>query len=161
MGEAPMTLVLGLGNPLLSDDSVGLRLAERLRPLLAGNPSIEVDVDYWGGLRLMERLVGYDRAIILDAICSGATPGTLFRLGPGDMPTQHSASAHDLSLPTALALGRQMGAKLPQDDAILLIALEAADTLSFGESLTPQVKAALPLAEQAVLQALEMEMSPP
>jgi hydrogenase maturation protease len=161
MSEAPKTLVLGLGNPLLTDDSVGLRLAERLRPLLAGRPGIEVDVDYWGGLRLMERLVGYDRAIVLDAICSGAAPGTLFRLGPADVPTEHSASAHDVNLPTALALGRQMGAKLPQDNAILLIALEAADTFSFSESLTPQVEAALPLAEQAVLQALELEMSPP
>ena len=61
-------LVLGLGNPLVSDDSVGLRVAERLKPLLADRPDVEVSEDYWGGLRLMERMIGFDRAIIIDAM---------------------------------------------------------------------------------------------
>ena len=49
------TLVLGLGNPLLTDDSVGLRVARELRSLLSGRPDVVVEEDYWGGLRLMER----------------------------------------------------------------------------------------------------------
>ena len=57
------TLVLGLGNPLVSDDSVGLRVAAELKSRLADRPEINVDEDYWGGLRLMERLVGYQRAV--------------------------------------------------------------------------------------------------
>ena len=55
------TLVIGLGNPLLSDDSVGLHVIRQLRPLVADRPDVEVDEDYRGGLQLMERLVGYDR----------------------------------------------------------------------------------------------------
>ena len=77
------TLVLGLGNPLVSDDSVGLRVAAELKPLLADRPDVDVDEDYWGGLRLMERMVGYRRAIVIDAICTGAEPGTIHRLTPG------------------------------------------------------------------------------
>ena len=58
------TLIIGLGNPLVTDDSVGLRVVERLRPLLADRPDVEVAEDYWGGLRLMERMIGFDRAIV-------------------------------------------------------------------------------------------------
>jgi len=149
------TLVLGLGNPVLTDDSVGLRVIEELRPLLAGRPDVEVDEDYWGGLRLMERLVGYDRAIIVDAICTGAPPGTVHRLPVGDIPTQHSASGHDANLATALALGRQAGAHLPATENILLVGIEAHDILSFSEECTPQVRAAIPGAIDSVMDALK------
>ncbi len=148
------TLVLGLGNPLVSDDSVGLRVAAELQRLLAERPDIEVSEDFWGGLRLMERMVGFDRAIVIDAMCSGAPPGTIHRLTPGSIPTQRSASAHDVSLPTALALGRQAGVSLPTDDQILLVGIEAEDILTFGEECTPAVRAAIPLAVREVLAVL-------
>ena len=154
------TLVLGLGNPLVSDDSVGLRVVAQLRVLLADRPDIEVDEDYWGGLRLMERMIGYDRAVIIDAICTGAPPGTIHRLTPGDVSTQRSASAHDVNLPTALAFGRQAGAYLPPDELILLVGIEAEDILTFGERLTPAVEGAVPLAVQTVLQLLSQAASP-
>ena len=148
------TLVLGLGNPIVSDDSVGLRVATELRPVLADRVGVEVDVDYWGGLRLMERMIGYDRAVVIDAIQTGAPPGTIHRLRPADLPTQRSASAHDANLPTALALGRQAGMHLPPDEAVALVAVEAADILNFGEQLTPEVEAAIPRAVQLVLEIL-------
>ena len=107
-------LVLGLGNPLVSDDSVGLRVAAELKSRLADRPEIDVGEDYWGGLRLMERLVGYERAVVIDAIRTGAPPGTIHFLRPDALPTQRSASAHDVNLPTALALGRHAGLRLPE-----------------------------------------------
>lgn len=155
------TLVLGLGNPLLRDDAVGLQVARRLKPLLAESPQVEVDEDYRGGLRLMERLIGFDRAIIVDAICSGANPGTLHRLGPDGIPTQHSASAHDANLRTALDLGRRAGAQLPPDDGITLIGIEASDVLSFEECLTPSVEAAIPGAVRLILDELQEERGEP
>lgn len=149
------TLILGLGNPLITDDSVGLRVAAELRGRLADRKDVEVDEDYWGGLRLMERMVGYDRAIVIDAIQTGAPPGTIHHLRVSSMPTQRSASAHDVNLPTALALGRQAGEKLPADEDILLVGIEADDILTFGEECTPPVQAAIPLAVAAVLEALD------
>ena len=148
------TLILGLGNPLVSDDSAGLRVAAELKARLADRPEIEVGEDYWGGLRLMERLVGYDLAVIIDAIRSGAPPGTIHHLAPDSLPTQRSASAHDVNLPTALALGRQAGLHLPDDGHIRLVGIEAADILNFAETCTPAVAAAVPLAVEAVLQVL-------
>ncbi|MBI4770166.1 MAG: hypothetical protein HY784_07090, partial [Chloroflexi bacterium] len=73
------TLILGLGNPILGDDGLGWRVAEEVRRRLQAadggsarqsairNPKSEIEVDAFalGGLSLMERLVGYDRAILV------------------------------------------------------------------------------------------------
>ena len=85
------TLVIGLGNPLVTDDSVGLRVVEQLRPLLANRTDVEVAEDYWGGLRLMERMIGFDRAIVVDAIQTGSPAGTVHLLTPDGIATQRSA----------------------------------------------------------------------
>ncbi len=148
------TLVLGLGNPILRDDSVGLRVVRALRPLLPPTAEVEIDEDYHGGLRLMERLVGYDRAIIIDAIRSGAPIGSIHLLYPDDRSTRHSASSHDTDLVTALEVGRNTGADLPRSEDVLLVAIEVADVETFGESLTPEVEAAIPSAIRAVQIAL-------
>jgi hydrogenase maturation protease len=149
------TLILGLGNPIVSDDAVGLRVAEALRARLAGRADVEVSEDYRGGLRLMERMAGYDRAIIIDAIQTGAPAGTVRRLAAGDVPTQRSASSHDVNLPTALELGRRAGLPLPADADVVLIAVEAADIINFGETLTPAVEAAVPRAVEEALRVLD------
>ncbi|MDZ7618713.1 MAG: hydrogenase maturation protease [Patescibacteria group bacterium] len=156
---ARKTLVLGLGNPIVSDDSVGLRVAAELRTRLAGNAQIEVDEDYWGGLKLMERMIGYDRAVVIDAIQTGAAAGTILQLQPDDLPTQRSASAHDANLSTALTLGRQSGMHLPPNEAVVLVAIEVVDILNFGEQLTPEVEAAIPRAVALVLEILATEPS--
>ena len=103
----------------------------------------------------MERLVGYDRAIIVDAIRTGAPPGTIHTLPVEAIPTQHSASGHDTNLPTALALGRQAGAHLPENENILLVGIEAEDILTFSEKCTLQVQAAMPRAVEAIMAAIQ------
>jgi len=149
------TLVLGLGNPLLRDDSIGLRVAQELRDQFEGDPDVEVGEDYWGGLRLMERMIGFDRVIIIDAILTNTEPGTIHLLSLDDIPTQRSASAHDVNLPTALEFGRRVGAVLPPASKITLIGIEAADVQTFDETLTPELERALPHAVEAVLSAMK------
>jgi len=152
-------LVLGLGNPLITDDSVGLRVVEALRPRLADRDDLELAEDYWGGLRLMERMIGFDRAIVIDAIQTGAPPGTIHRLKPDGIATQRSASAHDVNLATALEFGRRAGARLPDNKRIELIAIEAEDVRTFGERGTPAGEAAVPRAVEAVLAAIQEEVN--
>ena len=151
----PRTLIIGLGNPILGDDSVGLRVASVVRSELPVGIGVEVAEETHGGLRLMERMVGYDRAIVVDALTAGSAPGTIHQLRLGDRPTRRSASAHDVDLPTALAVGRQAGARLPDDEDILVIGIEADPVETFGESLSPPVAAAVPRAAAIVLAAVE------
>ncbi len=147
------TIIVGLGNPILTDDAAGpLVVREVARRLPPGTADIcEGSV---GGLTLMEQLVGYDRAILIDVIQTGrARPGTLWRLTTGDLPaSHHSRSAHDTDLNTALEMGRRVGARLPH--SIAIIAIEAVDVNTFGKACTPEVAAAIPQAVAAVLQEL-------
>jgi hydrogenase maturation protease len=154
---AATTLIIGLGNPLLRDDAVGLHVARQVGAALGPRDDVEVAEESVGGLRLMERMVGFDRAIVIDAIRSGRPPGTVLTLDPRDMPTQHSASTHDVTLPTALAFGRRTGARLPPDGSLKVVAVEAEDVETFGEELTAAVEAAVPLAAAQVLTVLDQD----
>ena len=64
-------------------------------------------------------------------------------------PTQHSASAHDTSLVTALDAGIEIGMKLPLDFSIF--AVEVENILDFNEQPTPAVDAAIPVVVDMVL----------
>lgn len=156
-GEDCPTLVIGLGNPLLGDDGVGWHVAEQVRRQAgqAGRP-IEVDCLAVGGLGLMERMVGYRQAVVIDAITTGQQPlGSVHCLSLDALPDHsagHLASAHDASLQTALQMGRALGAVLPEQ--VLIVAVEAQQVYDFSDKLTPPVAAAVPLAVQAVLAAL-------
>jgi hydrogenase maturation protease len=146
-------LVLGLGNPLLGDDGVGWRAAEQVRSLVT-NPVVEVDCLAGGGLSLMERVIGYDRVVVIDALSTGQTPpGTVscFDLAQLPNPTAgHLSSAHETSLTTALQLGLKLGLALPSQ--IKVVAIEADHVYDFSEELTPPVAAALPEAVQRVVE---------
>ena len=148
------TLILGLGNPILGDDSAGLKVAELVRQRLPRERSIEVSEDYAGGLRLMERMIGSDQVIIVDAICTGThPPGAILHLNVEDIATQHTASAHDINLPTALQLAATLNLKMPA--RIRIIAIEAENVLEFSEQCSPAVTLALPRAAEAVLAELQ------
>ncbi len=148
-------LIVGLGNPILTDDGVGPLVVEQLRPLLADRDDVVIKIDTHGGLRLMERLMGYRRAIIVDAMVSGAEPGTLFEVGPNDFPTAHSGSTHDATLPGALYVGRKLGGVLPADEDLRLVAVEANDIYTFGEGCTEAVLATVPRAVDLVLRLIQ------
>jgi hydrogenase maturation protease len=150
------TLVLGLGNPLLSDDSVGLRVVRRLGPALDARPDIEVAEDFCGGLRTMERMMGFDRAIIVDAAIGGDEPGTIRVTSGPSAAARHCTCAHDADLETAIALGRRAGALLPAPSNIRIVTIEAADVLTFSAACTPAVEAAIDGAADAALTLLAM-----
>jgi hydrogenase maturation protease len=152
-----------LGNPILTDDGVGVRIAESVRAALPGNSRVEVSEVSIGGLRLMERVLGYDRVILVDALHPSRTaPGAIHRLTLDDLhrisPTQHYASAHDTNLSTALTLAQRMGYPLPKE--FIIYAVEVQNITDFSEEPTPAVKAAIPKVTQAILKDLQLKTRP-
>ena len=152
------TIVIGLGNPILGDDGVGWRVAEEISGLgFCKSNSVVVDCLSVGGLTLMECLVGYNRAILVDALQTGLhPPGTVIQMQLDDLPdlvAGHMASAHDAKLKTALQLGREMGLQLP--DQVLIVGIEAQRVFDFSEKLSPIVMAAVPQAVQLVSELLQ------
>jgi len=148
------TVIIGLGNPVLADDSVGLRIAAELRSRLAGRNGFTTVELFSGGMWLMEAMAGHDRAIVIDAIVSGGIAGAIYRLGLDDLPQTRTADcSHDASLPVALALGHAAGLRLPID--VRIWAVEAADIETFSERLTPEVERAVPQVVEQVLRDLD------
>lgn len=149
------TLVLGLGNPILTDDGVGVYVVRAVAARWSGE-GVEFQEACVGGLRLLEVIAGYERLILVDAIQTpDGAPGQVYRLAVDDpRASLHAGSTHDLSFRGALAWGRRMGMALPTDDAITIIAVEAEDVLTFGEALTPAVAVAVPCAVEVVLSEL-------
>ncbi len=150
------TIVIGLGNPILGDDGVGWLIAQQLQQRSDFPSGIEVDFLSLGGLSLMERLIGYDRAILIDTIVSNNCPiGTLSCFPVNQLPGRtfgHTYSAHDTSLENALQIGQDLGAKLPRE--ITVIAVEAQKVYDFSEQLTPEVAASIPDAVQMIMDIL-------
>jgi hydrogenase maturation protease len=145
-----------MGNTILCDDGVGIYVVQE-----AAERFQREDVDFAdasvGGMRLLDIVAGYDRIIMVDAIkTNDGKPGDVYRLRPGDLPTLHSGSTHDLSLIGALALGRGMGMKLPADEDFVIIAVEVEEVWTFGEECTLAVAEAIPRAVEAVLAELEV-----
>ena len=163
------TLIVGLGNPILGDDGVGWWVAERVQQRLQlpmtdlpasveGSQKLEIDVDCvsLGGLSLMEHLIDYERAILIDSIGTGQKPiGAVYHFQLDDLydPTSgHTTAAHDVSLMSAIQIGRSMGAALP--DRIDVVAIESPYVYDFSEELTPPVAAAVPQAVELVMNLL-------
>ena len=136
------TIVLGLGNTILSDDGVGVYAARSLREELADRADVrEAEL---AGFDLVEMLSGYERAVIIDAIeLDGEAPGTVFRLVPDDLRiTPRLASFHDIDIVTALALGKRLGLEMPSD--VVIYAVQVEDALNLGERCLPAVEAVIP-----------------
>ncbi len=136
------TLVLGLGNPILSDDGVGLQVVRRLQSRF-DKPNLGFVESNIVGLDLLDLITGYDRLIIIDAIkTQGREIGQIYKLSPEDLGmTYHLASQHDVNLITALELGKRLGMALPRE--ITILAIEVADVTTFSEKCTPGVEAAI------------------
>ena len=95
------TLVLGLGNPILSDDSAGCRVAMALQEKLH-MPDVDIREASIAGLDFLDTLAGYDRTIIIDTIQTGqGEPGQIYRFGleilathPPRRPAPRCKSSH-------------------------------------------------------------------
>lgn len=151
MATSGRTVVLGLGNPVLCDDRVGLAVVAELQHLLARAPLPGVDVlaSTRGGFEFIDLLRGYARAILIDClVLPDPVPGRVRRLTLQDVTgSPRLINAHEISIGTAFRLAEQMGVPMPAE--VEIIAVEAGDASTLAETMTPVVQAVVgPLARE-------------
>ena len=106
---------------------------------------------------MMERLVGYDRAILVDAMQSDQEPGNVqvFPLEAlGNPSAGHLGSTHETNLLTALEIGRRLGAHLPPVGGVMVVAVTAQPVFEFSRELSPAVARSVPEVVEKVMTLL-------
>jgi hydrogenase maturation protease len=147
------TLVLGMGNPILSDDGIGIKVARELGKKLE-DPQVTISETSAAGLTLLDSIVGYDKVIIIDAIQTNkGQAGQIYRMKPEDFSfAKHPSSPHQINLITALELGKMLDLVMPKE--ITMFAIEAKDVSTFSERGTPEVEGTIPEVVKMVLEEL-------
>ena len=142
------TLILGLGNPILTDDAVGIRIAQELEEEF---PDLAVMATSEAGLSLLEQVIGYDRLVIIDSIkTEKGKPGELYQLGLEDLkPTADFSSSHGVGIATAFKLGERLGYPMPEQ--VSIYAVEVKDNTTFGENCTPEVTQSIPFIVRQII----------
>lgn len=134
------TLVLGLGNPLLGDEGLGIAALEELRRRWSARPSVELLDGGTAGMSLAPRLCQAERVLVLDAIRAGQPPGTVLALDGTSLASEAAGklSPHQVGLGEVLAACRLMDG--PKE--ILVLGIEP-ETTALGLGLSDTVSAAL------------------
>lgn len=140
-------VVIGVGNRWRGDDGVGPAVLDALRDQVgAGVELVESDGE---PTRLLDAFAGGDQVVMIDAVKTGATPGTVHRFTSDDLPAGMGIgqSSHLVALVDTIAMGKLLG-KLP--DGLVVIGIEAID-FDHGTEMTTEVAAAVDDAAAAVL----------
>lgn len=147
------TVVVGIGNTILSDDGVGVHAAR----LLQSDPRVPAGVTILDGgtfgLELAPFVSDASRVLFLDAVNSDTEPGTLTRMTGDDLlDTTHGWTVHQLGVARLIA-SLTLASTKPQE--VVLLGVQPAYT-DWGTSLSPAVKAALILLVNAALLQLQL-----
>jgi hydrogenase maturation protease len=146
-------LVLGLGNDLLRDDAIGLRVVRELRCQLPPDAGMDLLDTSEMGLALLDLVVGYQELFIVDAVQTGrAGPGHLHEIEGDALRLLPRISPHFLGVGEMLALGRELGLAMPE--RVRIFAVEVADPFTLDTEMTPALQVALPRVVEKLLAAL-------
>ena len=147
-------LVLGIGNLVMSDDGVGVKVVQRLQREYRFPPCVELMDGGTLGLDLLPKLENIDRLIIIDAVETGRKAGTCIRLTGEELPIalETKLSPHQMGLKDLLAVSQLMGHS-PRE--MILIGVQPG-SIEMDTELTPDVEAAVDVLVSNVLNELEL-----
>jgi hydrogenase maturation protease len=152
--EGNRVLILGLGNPILSDDGIGLILTRNLEGKIPGADTTSITL---AGLELLDILVGYDHVFLIDAATgTGGKPGELAELRDGNHAL-HLFTSHGVNFFDLLKMGREAGLKMPEPAAVF--GIEIGNATDFSTQLSPAMLSALPGLERTIAGRIEEIMS--
>jgi hydrogenase maturation protease len=132
-------LILGMGNDILMDDGVGIKITKVLEKKFP-YPNIVYDTLSLGGLEIIEYIKDFKTVIIIDAMKTlNGIPGTVYQFAPEDFKeTTHLSNVHDVSFLTALKLAKKLDIEITKD--IRIIAVEIIEDMVFSDDFTPQIQ---------------------
>ncbi len=137
------TVIIGIGNPILGDDAAGLHVARILKRMIRGG-NVTVKESSEGSFDIVEEMIGFDKAIIVDTIQSEKLPrGEIVKLTPNDlMGKVHLVNLHDIDIVTALKIYEEtIPEKFPREIIIYAIATDRSRT--FSEEMSGEVEKAV------------------
>ncbi len=140
MSGTPRVLVIGVGTPERGADAAGRLVAERLQA--APPAGVAVLGLHGDALTLMETWAGAEAVVLVDAVVTGAPPGSVHRFDASERPLPArltATSSHDLGLAEALELSRALASLPPR---VIVIGIEG-DDFSAGSPLSPALRAAI------------------
>ena len=146
------TIVVGVGNPILQDDGVGIYVAKQLKKHVQ-DPDIVIEEAFTGGMNLLDLILGYEKAIIIDAVKSEKKQNNeVGRFTLNDFSTGiHSCNPHDISLVEAIHLAKKLGeTRIPQEIVVIGILIDRISQV-FGEKLSEKTASLVPKAVDMVV----------
>ena len=146
-------VVLGIGNTILSDEGLGVRVVEHLLRDYAFPEGVQCIDGGTSGMELIEDLSNLDLLIVIDVIKAGVPKGQLIRIAGTDVPVffRKKLSPHQIALPDVLASLEFLGTA-PKDIVVLGVEPES---LELGTELTAGVAACLPMLTEAAVAELQ------
>lgn len=146
-------VLLGVGNVLLTDEGIGVRVIDEIEARFDLPPEVRVIDGGTSAMELLDDLAGADHLIIVDAVRTGEEPGTLVRLAGADVPRFFTTkiSPHQVGLSDVLATLALMD-ESPGETVILGV---VPASLAMAMELSPTVEAVVPVAVDAVVHELE------
>jgi len=135
-------LVLGLGNPIMGDDGVGIHVLRRLKEKIPSRTDLEFKELGVGGIKLIEEILDYRTVFIIDSIESTTALGKINEFSPDQFKnTRHESTPHAMNFITALELYQKLeAARIPERIRIFTITIKP--EFIFKETLTPTIQAA-------------------
>ncbi len=142
-------LILGVGNPILTDDGAGIKIAQKLKE---EKPELEVIETSEAGIALLDFVVGYDKLILIDSIkTEEGEVGELYKLRLEDLgPTMNFSTFHGIDIATAFELGQKLGYKMPHHISIYAVVIK--DNTTFGEECTEKVGERIPFITKQIIE---------
>ena len=129
------TIVIGLGNPLMSDEGIGVHLIRKLSEHQDKFPSVEFIDAGTGGMNVLHLIANRKKAVIIDCVKMDKKPGTIKRFEPADVQTTKKMmhfSLHEADILRIIEISRQLG-ECPNQ--IVIFGIEP-ESLELGQNLS-------------------------
>jgi hydrogenase maturation protease len=153
MTTVPTILVLGVGNTIMQDDGVGVWAVRSLAQIYDLPSHVRLIEGGVAGLGLLSDLEGVDHLLIIDAMEGTGPPGTLYCLGPENLPKDRGPfmSAHEIGITELLSVAEFVGKRFHTH----IIGVQPLEAHKMGLELTLPLRDALPRVVSAVVEELQ------